>query len=368
MGSGEGYKLGQVNGRWVVSWWEGDRRRRYRLSKGITEVEAGQELDLFVRNRTKLLAVEPTTVAQLFDLYLEDRKGDGKPSEKQHYSWKALVPTFGHLRPSQIDKKTCRGYVRARIEAGRSVGTPWTDLGVLRAALKWAAKEKHIAEAPFIFMPTPPPPRDRHLTREEAKRLIESTPTPHLQLFIMLALATAGRASALLELEWSRVDLERNLIDLRTAEQNVHKRRAVVPINTSLREPLLLAKAGALTPHVIEWAGERVLSVKTAFRRAVERAGLQDVTPHVLRHTAAVWMAEAGIAMSVIAQYLGHADSKITERVYARYSPGYLRKASEALNVDGPVMIEGQKGVLPPGTMNLDSANESGRDLIKPAR
>jgi integrase len=50
-----------------------------------------------------------------------------------------------------------------------------------------------------------------------------------------------------------------------------------------------------------------------------------------MRHTAAVWMAEAGVPMPVIAQYLGHTDSRITERVYARFSPDYLRGAADAL-------------------------------------
>lgn len=64
---------------------------------------------------------------------------------------------------------------------------------------------------------------------------------------------------------------------------------------------------------------------------AVARAGLRGVTPHVLRHTAAVWMAEAGVPMTEIAAYLGHSDSRITERVYARFSPDYLRKAAAGI-------------------------------------
>jgi integrase len=51
----------------------------------------------------------------------------------------------------------------------------------------------------------------------------------------------------------------------------------------------------------------------------------------VLRHTAAVWMAEAGIPMAEIAQYLGHSDDRITSRVYARYGPDHLRKAAAAI-------------------------------------
>jgi len=62
-------------------------------------------------------------------------------------------------------------------------------------------------------------------------------------------------------------------------------------------------------------------------------AGLEDVSAHVLRHTAAVWMAEAGVPMDEISQYLGHSNVEITRRVYARYSPDYLRKAASALEL-----------------------------------
>jgi integrase len=44
-------------------------------------------------------------------------------------------------------------------------------------------------------------------------------------------------------------------------------------------------------------------------------------------------MAEGGIPMPVIAQYLGHRDSRTTERIYARFSPDYLREAAKALEL-----------------------------------
>jgi integrase len=45
-------------------------------------------------------------------------------------------------------------------------------------------------------------------------------------------------------------------------------------------------------------------------------------------------MAEAGVSMEEIAQYLGHRDVGITRKVYARFSPDYLRKAAAALEYD----------------------------------
>jgi hypothetical protein len=42
-------------------------------------------------------------------------------------------------------------------------------------------------------------------------------------------------------------------------------------------------------------------------------------------------MAEAGVSMPEIANVLGHSDSRITEAIYARFSPTYLKKAVSAL-------------------------------------
>ena len=54
-------------------------------------------------------------------------------------------------------------------------------------------------------------------------------------------------------------------------------------------------------------------------------------TPHMLRHSAAVWMAEARTPMEEIAAYLGHKNPLITARVYARFHPDYLRRGAKAL-------------------------------------
>lgn len=103
-----------------------------------------------------------------------------------------------------------------------------------------------------------------------------------------------------------------------------------VPINDQLRAALEAAKEAATSDFVIEHNSDRVKLIRTAWRASVRRSGVK-ATPHMLRHSAAVWMAEAGQPMSVIAQYLGHTDSRITERVYARFSPAFLKGASEAL-------------------------------------
>lgn len=261
------------------------------------------------------------TVAGIYAAYLKD-----KGTARATWAWERLKEAFGALRPDQVDRARCRDYVAGRQKQGVGDGTIHTELTYLRAALTWHNK----ATPAVVELPSKPPPRDRHLTRAQFTKLLEATETPHLRLFLVLALSTAGRRTAILDLTWDRVDFERGIIRLGTGEKR-RKGRATVPMTDRAREALLEAHKARTCEHVVEYGGGRVYAVRTAFNAAKATAGLPWCTPHVLRHTAAVWMAEARVPMAEIAQYLGHTDSRITERVYAKYSPEHLRGASKAL-------------------------------------
>ena len=84
---------------------------------------------------------------------------------------------------------------------------------------------------------------------------------------------------------------------------------------------------------MIERGAKPVASVKKAFQAASERSGIH-VTPYTLRHTGAVWAAEAGVSMAELAQFMGHDDSKTTEKHYARFSPTHLRSISANLQLE----------------------------------
>jgi integrase len=104
----------------------------------------------------------------------------------------------------------------------------------------------------------------------------------------------------------------------------------VVPLNARACEALEEAAPGALTDWVIEWDGQPVKSVKKAVRMAAHRSGV-PCSPHVFRHTAGVWMAQADVPMQKISQFLGHTSTWVTERTYARYSPSFMKDAAAAL-------------------------------------
>ena len=94
-------------------------------------------------------------------------------------------------------------------------GTIHTELTFLRAALLWRS---HTTPA-VIELPSKPPPMDRHLTRQQYEKLVAAAETPHIKLFIILGLATAGRMTAILELSWDRVDFTQGTIRLGMGER-----------------------------------------------------------------------------------------------------------------------------------------------------
>jgi integrase len=251
------------------------------------------------------------------------------------HTWKALRDRFGPMEAEAIAVADCREHMKARREKSIADGTLITELGHLRMVLKWAEKNRLIAKAPHIERPAKAKPKEAHLTREQARALRDAATFPHVKLFIVLAQTTGARSAALLDLTWDRVDFERGQIDLRNPMIRVpHKGRAIVPMNRDARAALMEARGGALSLYVIEWAGRKVASVKRGLRVAAARAGVGHVSPHMLRHSAAVHMAEAGIPLSEIAQFLGHSNTRVTEEVYARFSPGYLQGAASALEYD----------------------------------
>lgn len=332
------YRLGKLKGEAVVVWYDGHgeskKRCRHRLG-ALDPKTARAAFNAFVRAR-EALEVDPgrLTIGEMWTAYIADRTAEGKSAVPRMLdAWKALGPTFGALvLPDLTSGAEVRKYVQKRRDAGRSDGTIHTELGYLRAAVGQAEGRFGLASVPDILLPSKPRSKDRWLTEKEAHALLAAAVMPHMRLYILLALFTAGRPSSILDLTWDRIDFRRQRILLdNPARDRTAKGRATVPMADELIEPLSEAQEGAQSEHVIEWGGKKVATVKRGISRAAERAKLPDVTPYTLRHTGAVWMAEAGVPMSEISQYLGHTSTAVTERTYARYSPDYLQKGAKAI-------------------------------------
>jgi integrase len=334
-------------GKFAVEWYEGGKRKRASLGTDVhSEIEPA--LRRFTAEHEAKNRPAVMTVGYVAALYQESLRGKASAQTFGH-QWKALGPHFGSTPADAVTEGQCNKYVGARTAIGRSAWTVHSELGRLRSALKWAEKKRLIGRAPEITRPKEPPPRDKRLTRAEFERFLAACELPHVKLFATLAITTAARMGAILDLTWDRVDFARGLIYLTDPDQTAAaKRRATIPMNRTAEIALREAREGARGPSVIEWGGGRVLSVKKALWAAGKRAGLPWVTAHVFRHSAATWMIEDGVPLSEVSQWLGHSSVKVTEKIYARFSPNYLRGAARSLELDRVVLF----GSNEPDTLN----------------
>jgi len=98
------------------------------------------------------------------------------------------------------------------------------------------------------------------------------------------------------------------------------------PNEQKRRKPLQAQKLASLPP-----VGKTIRRVDTAFKGAVERAGIEDFKFHDLRHTFASQMIMRGGSLKEVQELLGHKSMKMTMR-YAHLSQEHKKKAVNLLN------------------------------------
>ena len=90
------------------------------------------------------------------------------------------------------------------------------------------------------------------------------------------------------------------------------------------------AAKGFARKAVVEWNGKPVASVRKGFEAAVRAAQLEDVTPHILRHTCATWLMQGGANLWDAAGFLGMTVQQL-EDGYGHHHPDYQNEAIVAL-------------------------------------
>lgn len=330
------YKLTKYRGKYAIAVYADGKRIR-RVSTGTDDpIRAKLVAPALFASLSK---PKSTTVRALWEAYVADREGRAI-IDTMKYTRTRIEARFFDLPAETITIADCRAHIAQRRQAGISDWTIYTELGHLRNVVNWAAKHKHIQAAPFIELPPQPRTQKERLTRDEIKKLFAAAKEslPHVYVYLVLLYATGARTGALLDLKWNRVNFISNRIDLRNPDlKRPHKGRAIVPINEDAREALELAKKGALTEYVVEWAGGPVKKLRKSLAAVLKKAGLRHINPHLIRHSAAAHLAEMGRPMEEIQAFLGHKDQKVTREIYAEYSPEYLREVTSGLEIKDDV-------------------------------
>lgn len=367
---GQGTRLKLRGGIWYIISQGNTRGRSTRTGDRPT---AERALATYIQERDRQDAVKNTglTVGQALNDYLVEYARPTKIASlvqaelacqylNLHFPTDKLVTD---ISGDDIDdpKPNGKGYVQKRRgcelvlkrkpkPAGN--GTIRRELGTLVAAFGHAVTKKRISRMalPVITPPAAPNSKDRWLTIEEEKALIDACPVlpegedekgrprrlSRVYRFMILAADTAARKEALTSLTWFQVDFTGSgIIHLNPADRaQTKKRRPPVPMSRRLRAVLERAYREKESSYVLDHKG----SIRTSFEGAVERARLEKVTPHTLRHTWATRAMRAGVPPIDVANMLGD-DLKTVMKNYYHHHPDYLKGAAdwrdrEAASVD----------------------------------
>ena len=224
-----------------------------------------------------------------------------------------------------------------RTKTQRTIASVNRELSMLRRMLNVAQREDWILRNAFaagdsLISLADEKKRARILTREEETKLLAACELPqraHLKPIVICALDTGMRQGEIFSLRWRDIDLEDRLLNIQAFHTKTMKERQVA-ITTRLTIELERLKAGAPDdPNGLVFG---ILdNVKRSFTSARNKAALNDLRFHDLRHTAATRLVGAHIPLSEVGRVLGHSQANTTYR-YVNANIETVKRAAVALD------------------------------------
>lgn len=233
---------------WYISYYHNGERVREAVSpkksnaqkvlaKRLTAIQEGKHPVLRNRKNRKITFVEFSKT---------DITDYSKPNKKTYKSdisrlKTSIIPFFGDMLISEIESPHIAQYKKLRLQQKcqqrDSLVKPATVnkevklvKHIITKASKWLGIGIHDIELDLATEL----PRERILTQEEIRVLVENSQPP-LKYAILVALNTGMRKGEILSLRWENVNLERNFITV-TAVEAKSKRIRRIPINSELRK------------------------------------------------------------------------------------------------------------------------------------
>jgi len=210
--------------------------------------------------------------------------------------------------------------------------------------------ENHVAALRFLFVRTLqrhefrqfiPYPKVRRklpkiLSREEVARLIDASSSLFERTLLMVLYGTGMRRAEIARLKIADIDSRRMI--LHVVDGKGHKDRDL-PLSPALLETLRahwrwLKPRTYLFPSRLHRDREQPITDKIVWRvctEAAKRAGIRKaVSPHLVRHTWATHLLEAGTDLRTIQLLLGHEDLEVTAR-YLHLSEQHLHQVANPI-------------------------------------
>lgn len=323
------------DGRWRARYRDGAGEEHSRHFK--RKLDAQRWLDDVTTAVTTGLYVDPgrsrVTVGDWARRWL-DTKVDLKPSTRARYEGLLRVnvlPRWGDTRLADVTHESVAARVAELSGSGLSAATVRQAHRVLSLAFSLAVRDNRLARNPADHVPLPRAAKSEKvfLTVDQVEQL--AVAAGEYRLVIHFLAYTGVRFGELAALRVRRVDLMRRRAEVAEAVAEVGGRAVFsTPKSHQVRSvPIPRFLVDELAQHVADKQPEdfvftsprggllRLQNFRHAvFDRAASDAGLDGLTPHGLRHTAASLAITSGADVKVVQQMLGHASATMTLDLY----------------------------------------------------
>ena len=221
----------------------------------------------------------------------------------------------------------------------------WTIQGRLNriwAAINWCHRGKMITQVPAQITAADwkpyLPDNEQTYSIEELAALFNACKPgdarysrEHWRRFLVLAITTCARVSALRELKWDQFDerVGRIYLNPEGRRQN-NKRRAIVPVGPTLARELATWERDS--EYVITYYG-KPLATREFYDRLAAEAGMTG-GPNVIRHTVRTFLAEVGVPDAEADLFMGHkGEGSHTGARYTHRRPEYLKSVKQGIEL-----------------------------------
>jgi integrase/recombinase XerD len=263
--------------------------------------------------------------------------GGYMPGTKRRYV-RAVERLYEHYRrsPDRLGQDELRGYVEHLKEEKTGVSVLKVEMAGIR--FFYATTLGHPELVAWMSWPSQSAKLPVVLSGSEVERLLAAMSNPMFRAIATVMYGAGLRVSEACALEVTDIDSGRGLIHIRHGKGD-RERYAM------LGERLLAALQSYWVatrpprPYLFPGADPRKPispdNVRTAIKAAVEACAFtKHVTPHVLRHSFATHLLDAGTDVRVIQALLGHASIRSTMR-YAQVSRAKVAKTQSPLDMLG---------------------------------
>jgi integrase len=337
-----GFVLAKFSGRvyWIEYYLRGQRlRERIGPNKEAAEQRLREVLSARTEGRYIKKARElRVTFNDLAKRYHEWAQENNKSyAVNKAYFIDRLTQHFGRRRLVEITQCPVE-----RWKGQRSKETGFTEVDrelatlkhMFTKAIEWRMISENPARLVKLFRKTRK--RDRFLTQEEISRLLAEIPE-HQRSMIRFALLTGLRLGNLLNLRWDQVklhDMQHSYMSI-SAEEAKGGHDLKLPLAPEAYELLMGLPRHPTSEYVFcKENGEPYKYIYAGFREALKRAGIEDCTPHTLRHTLGSHLVMDGVDLRTVMELLGHQDIQTTMR-YAHLAQDHKREAIAKIRKTG---------------------------------